>query len=142
MQQLIQNQQNFSTMFAQFLMHQANISLAGAGPLSLKKIIVSPETYNGSPQKFHKWWSKSRSRSTPPMPPPPISRRWWLFTCIWRGLMQAILHKFASMSAWQMTCVQPGQHSRQRLRGSSCPEKTESGQGPNSCIFIRGSANT
>ena len=30
----------------------------GAGPLSPKKIIVSPETYNGSPQKFHEWWSK------------------------------------------------------------------------------------
>ena len=32
--------------------------LGGAALISVKKIIVSPETYDGSPQKFHKWWSK------------------------------------------------------------------------------------
>ena len=57
-QQLIQNQQNFSTAFAQFLMHQANVSPGGASPLSLKKIIMSPEVYDGSLQKFHEWWPK------------------------------------------------------------------------------------
>ena len=57
-QQLIQNQQNFGTVFAQFLTHQANVAPGGAGPLSPKKIVVSPETYDGSPQKFHEWWSK------------------------------------------------------------------------------------
>ena len=55
-QQLIQNQQNFGQAFAQFLTHQANVSPAGAVPV--KKIPVSPETYDGSPQKFHEWWSK------------------------------------------------------------------------------------
>ena len=55
-QQLIQNQQNFGQAFAQFLTHQANIS--PAGPLPAKKIVVTPEAYDGSPQKFHEWWSK------------------------------------------------------------------------------------
>ena len=57
-QQLIQNQQNFGTVFAQFLMHQANVAPGGAGPLSPKKIDMFPEAYDGSPQKFHEWWSK------------------------------------------------------------------------------------
>ena len=55
-QQLIQNQQNFGQAFAQFLTHQANAGPAGALPA--KKIVTSPEAYDGSPQKFHKWWSK------------------------------------------------------------------------------------
>ena len=55
-QQLIQNQQNFGQAFTQFLTHQANAGPAGALPV--KKIVVSPEVYDGSPQKFHKWWSK------------------------------------------------------------------------------------
>ncbi|KIM68037.1 hypothetical protein SCLCIDRAFT_20495 [Scleroderma citrinum Foug A] len=54
-QQLIQNQQNFGQAFAQFLTHQANAGPAGALPA--KKIDVSPEAYDGSPQKFHEWWS-------------------------------------------------------------------------------------
>ena len=52
-QQLIQNQQNFRQAFAQFLTHQANAGPAGALPA--KKIVMSPEAYDGSPQKFHKW---------------------------------------------------------------------------------------
>ncbi|KIM60413.1 hypothetical protein SCLCIDRAFT_26624 [Scleroderma citrinum Foug A] len=55
-QQLIQNQQNFGQAFAQFLTHQANID--PAGPLPAKKIVTTPEAYDGSPQKFHEWWSK------------------------------------------------------------------------------------
>ena len=55
-QQLIQNQQNFGQAFAQFLTHQANVG--PAGPLPAKKIVATPEAYNGSPQKFHEWWSK------------------------------------------------------------------------------------
>ena len=55
-QQLIQNQQNFGQAFAQFLTHQANAGPAGALPA--KKIVASPEAYDGSPQKFHEWWSK------------------------------------------------------------------------------------
>ena len=55
-QQLIQNQQNFGQAFAQFLTHQANVS--PTGPLPAKKIVTTPEAYDGSPQKFHKWWSK------------------------------------------------------------------------------------
>ena len=55
-QQLIQNQQNFGQAFAQFLTHQANVG--PAGPLPAKKTVVTPEAYNGSPQKFHEWWSK------------------------------------------------------------------------------------
>ena len=27
-------------------------------PLPAKKIVTTPEVYNGSPQKFHEWWSK------------------------------------------------------------------------------------
>ena len=59
-QQLIQNQQNVSTAFAQFLTHQANVTPGGVGPFPAKKIIASPEAYDGSPQKFHEWWSKVR----------------------------------------------------------------------------------
>ena len=55
-QQLIQNQQNFGQAFAQFLTHQANVG--PTGPLPAKKIVVTPEAYDGSPQKFHEWWSK------------------------------------------------------------------------------------
>ena len=55
-QQLIQNQQNFGQAFTQFLTHQANVSPAGAVPV--KKIVTTPEVYDGSPQKFHEWWSK------------------------------------------------------------------------------------
>ena len=55
-QQLIQNQQNFGQAFAQFLTHQDNAS--PTGPLPAKKIVTSPEAYDGSPQKFHEWWSK------------------------------------------------------------------------------------
>ncbi|KIM51457.1 hypothetical protein SCLCIDRAFT_33416 [Scleroderma citrinum Foug A] len=55
-QQLIQNQQNFGQAFAQFLTHQANVSPAGPPPA--KKIVATPEAYDGSPQKFHEWWSK------------------------------------------------------------------------------------
>ena len=55
-QQLIQNQQNFRQAFAQFLTHQANAGPTGALPA--KKIVTSPEAYDGSPQKFHEWWSK------------------------------------------------------------------------------------
>ena len=29
-----------------------------AGAVPAKKIVATPETYDGSPQKFHKWWSK------------------------------------------------------------------------------------
>ena len=57
-QQLTQNQQTFGQAFAQFLTHQANAGPAGALPLPAKKIVTSPEAYDGSPQKFHKWWSK------------------------------------------------------------------------------------
>ena len=57
-QQLIQNQQNFRQMFAQFLTHQANAAPAAAGPIPAKKIVASPEAYDRSPQKFHEWWSK------------------------------------------------------------------------------------
>ena len=57
-QQLIQNQQNFGQAFAQFLTHQANAGPAGALPA--KKIVTSPEAYDGSPQKFHEWWLKTK----------------------------------------------------------------------------------
>ena len=57
-QQLIQNQQNFGQAFAQFLTHQANVAPATAGAVPAKKIDMSPEAYDGSPQKFHEWWSK------------------------------------------------------------------------------------
>ncbi|KIM52186.1 hypothetical protein SCLCIDRAFT_32872 [Scleroderma citrinum Foug A] len=53
-QQLIQNQQNFGQAFAQFLTHQANLAPA----VPAKKIVVTPEAYDSSPQKFHEWWSK------------------------------------------------------------------------------------
>ena len=57
-QQLIQNQQNFGQAFAQFLTHQANVAPTTAGAIPAKKIVTSPEAYDGSPQKFHEWWSK------------------------------------------------------------------------------------
>ena len=57
-QQLIQNQQNFRQAFAQFLTHQANVAPTAAGAVPAKKIVTSPESYDGSLQKFHKWWSK------------------------------------------------------------------------------------
>ena len=40
------------------------------------------------------------------------------------------MHRFASMSAWRPTLGPRGQNSRPRLRVSSCPETTRSGQGP------------
>ena len=55
-QQLIQSQQNFGQAFAQFLTHQANVG--PTGPLPAKKIVATPEAYDGSPQMFHEWWSK------------------------------------------------------------------------------------
>ena len=57
-QQHIQNQQNFRQAFTQFLTHQANVAPAAAGTVPAKKIVASPESYDGSPQKFHEWWSK------------------------------------------------------------------------------------
>ncbi|KIM63398.1 hypothetical protein SCLCIDRAFT_24288 [Scleroderma citrinum Foug A] len=58
-QQLIQNQQNFGQAFAQFLTHQANVTpAAAAGAIPAKKFVTPPEAYDGSPQKFHEWWSK------------------------------------------------------------------------------------
>ena len=59
-QQLIQNQQNFRQAFAQFLTHQANVTPTAAGAVPAKKIVASPESYDGSPQKFHEWWSKTK----------------------------------------------------------------------------------
>ena len=32
----------------------------GAGPACPKKIVPVPELYDGSPQKFHEWWSKTK----------------------------------------------------------------------------------
>ena len=57
-QQLIQNQKNFRQAFAQFLTHQANLTPATAGAIPAKKIVATPEAYDGSPQEFHEWWSK------------------------------------------------------------------------------------
>ena len=57
-QQLIQNQQNFGQAFAQFLTHTANAVPGVPGAIPAKKIVATPEAYNGSPQKFHEWWSK------------------------------------------------------------------------------------
>ncbi|KIM56468.1 hypothetical protein SCLCIDRAFT_29600 [Scleroderma citrinum Foug A] len=57
-QQLIQNQQNFGTTFAQFLTHMANAAPGVLSAIPAKKIVVTPEAYDRSPQKFHEWWSK------------------------------------------------------------------------------------
>ena len=53
--QLANGQQALHNTLQQYIAMQA-----GAGAACPKKIVLVPELYNGSPQKFHKWWSKSK----------------------------------------------------------------------------------
>ena len=51
--QLANGQQALHNTLQQYIAVQG-----GAGPTHLKKIVLAPELYDGSPQKFHEWWSK------------------------------------------------------------------------------------
>ena len=42
------------------ILQLANGQQAGGGAAHPKKIVLAPELYDGSPQKFHEWWSKTK----------------------------------------------------------------------------------
>ena len=116
-----------------------NISLCRQeeGLLILRRLSRRPNFMTGRHKSFTNGGQRPRSGSRPPMPPPPTEKRQQWYSHAWKGLMQAIMHRFASMSAWRPMLGPHGQNSRLRSRVSSCLETTRSGQGPNSCIFIR-----
>ena len=107
------------------------------GPLVLRKLSWHPNFTTGRHRSFTSGDQRPRSGLRPPTPPPPTEKRQRRSSCIWKGLVQAVMHRFASMSAWRPMPGLCGQISRLRSRVSSCPETTGSGQGPNSCVFIR-----
>ena len=53
--QLANGQQALHNTLQQYITMQA-----GAGPTCPKKIVPVPELYDGSPQKFHEWWLKTK----------------------------------------------------------------------------------
>ena len=53
--QLANGQQALHNTLQQYIAMQA-----GAGPAHPKKIVLAPELYNRSPQKFHEWWLKTK----------------------------------------------------------------------------------
>ena len=53
--QLANGQQALHNTLQQYIVTQA-----GGGAACSKKIVLAPELYDGSPQKFHKWWSKTK----------------------------------------------------------------------------------
>ena len=53
--QLTNGQQALHNTLQQYIAMQA-----GAGPARPKKIVLAPELYDGPPQKFHEWWSKTK----------------------------------------------------------------------------------
>ncbi|KIM67398.1 hypothetical protein SCLCIDRAFT_21284 [Scleroderma citrinum Foug A] len=54
--QLANGQQALHNTLQQYIATQA-----GGGAARPKKIVPAPELYNGSPQKFHEWWSKTKA---------------------------------------------------------------------------------
>ena len=119
-----------------------NISLCRQeeGPLILRKLSRRLNFMMGHHKSFMNGGWRQRFGLPPPMPPPPIERRQRQYSRIWKGLMQAIMHRFASMSAWRPTLGPHGQISKWRSRISSSRGTTRSGQGPNSCVFDRAPA--
>ena len=53
--QLTNGQQALHNTLQQYIATQA-----GGGATRSKKIVLAPELYDGSPQKFHEWWSKTK----------------------------------------------------------------------------------
>ena len=53
--QIANGQQALHNTLQQYITTQA-----GAGAARPKKIVLVPELYDGSPQKFHEWWSKTK----------------------------------------------------------------------------------
>ena len=53
--QLANGQQALHNTLQQYIAMQA-----GGGAARPKKIVPAPELYDGSPQKFHEWWSKTK----------------------------------------------------------------------------------
>ena len=53
--QLTNGQQALHNTLQQYIAMQA-----GGGAARPKKIVPAPELYDGSPQKFHEWWSKTK----------------------------------------------------------------------------------
>ena len=53
--QLANGQQALHNTLQQYITMQA-----GGGATCPKKIVPAPELYDGSPQKFHEWWSKTK----------------------------------------------------------------------------------
>ena len=116
-----------------------NISLRRQeeGPLVLRKLSRCPNFTMGCHRSFTNGGRRPRSGLRPSTPPPLTEKRQQRYSHAWKGLVQAVMHRFASMSAWRPTLGPHGQNSRPRSRASSCPEITRSGQGPNSCVFVR-----
>ena len=69
------------------------------GPLVLRRLSRRPNFTMGCHRSFMNGGRRPRSGLRPPTPPPPTERRQWQYSRIWRGLMQAVMHMFASMSA-------------------------------------------
>ena len=53
--QLANGQQAIHNTLQQYITMQG-----GAGPAHPKKIVLVPELYDGSLQKFHEWWLKTK----------------------------------------------------------------------------------
>ena len=53
--QLANGQQALHNTLQQYIATQA-----GGGATRPKKIVPAPKLYDGSPQKFHEWWSKTK----------------------------------------------------------------------------------
>ena len=106
-------------------------------PFLQRKLLCPLRPMMGLPRSSMSGGPKSRSGLWPLTMPPLTSRRQRLFTCAWKALVQATLCRFASMSAWRWMHGQPGLHCKQRLSPSFSLGIIRSGQGPNSCVFVR-----
>ena len=106
------------------------------GPLVLRKLSQCPNFTTGCHKGFTSGGQRPRSGSQPPMLQPPTERRQRQYSHVWKGLVQAIMHRFTLMSAWRPTFGPHGQIFKWRLKTSSWGT-TRSGQGPNSCIFAK-----
>ena len=86
------------------------------GLLVLKRLSQHPNITTGRHRSFTNGGQRPRFGLPPPMPPPPIKRRQQWFSHVWKGLVRAVMHKFASMSAWRPTLGLRGQISKRRSR--------------------------
>ena len=105
------------------------------GLLVLRRLSQHPNFTVGHHRNSMNGGRKPRSGLPPPTPPPPIEKKQRWFSHVWKGLVRAVMHRFALMSAWRTALGPRGRISKRRSRTSSSQETTRNGQGPNSCIF-------